>query len=1263
MGAGDSFEIIKNAEQLASTPLRRDALRIAEAGLKSIDTRRLIKNAVRFDKESGALCFDLHTCSTRETRRTFVVGVGKCAVRAAEALEEVLGDALTGGIVLDVEKPAVCTLKKIECLSGTHPLPSDSNIEYTKRIVALLHNLRQDDLVLIVVSGGGSTLLCMPEEGGTCIEEHTIVRALMRSGATIREINTIRKHMSRARGGWLAHHAYPAQVVSLIISDVPGDDISFVASGPTVKDSTTLADADRILEKYHILRVCNMDHCGLIETPKDEKYFANVKNILLASNAVALRAMAEKAHELGYAPRVVTHTLEGEAREVARKVTAELHKTSAHSVLLYGGETTVAVEGSAGTGGRNQELALAALSDIGPEELVVSIASDGRDNTEFAGAIADYDTKRKSKEKNLDAKTYLNGHNATPFFAKTDDLVVTGITASNVSDLMIAMKGNDTIVHMEEPSNKSKAHVLWMHEIGIGDVPLVGGKNASLGEMIQYLVPKGVRVPSGFVVTAEAYRVFLQEAQLDNFIKKELEGLDTSNLKDLAARAKRIRTAIEKAEFSRELNDAIAGAYAEMERMHGANIDVAVRSSATAEDLPGASFAGEHETYLGIRGIRDVLTAVKSAMASLFTDRAISYRVDKGFDHFQVALSVAVQQMVRSDLGASGVMFTLDTESGFKDIVLINSTWGLGELIVQGKVVPDEFLVCKGTIDSAPSPIIAKKLGTKSSKMIYSAARKGIRPVKVVSVPEAERERFALTDEEVVVLARWGIIIEDHYTRVRGKWTPMDIEWARDGKSGELYIVQARPETIHAERDFSRVTEYVRKSEGEVIVQGVSVGSKIATGKARVILNVKDIGKFQKGEVLVTDMTDPDWEPIMKIASAIVTDKGGRTSHAAIVSRELGIPAVVGTERATRAIKTGEMITVDTSGSDGIVYRGALAFETITHDITSIPEPKTHIMMNIGTPDTAFEKSFLPNKGVGLAREEFIIASTIGVHPMALINMKKQKPALQKQIRARTKGWNDKVQFYIDNLAYGIARIGAAFRPHPVIVRFSDFKTNEYRALLGGDIYEPEEENPMIGWRGASRYYDPKFRDAFRLECRAIKKVRDDMGLVNVIPMVPFCRTPEEGIKTLEIMAEEGLVTRFMAGRTHSKGPHVPVYVMCEIPSNILLADEFLEVFDGMSIGSNDLTQLVLGLDRDSGIVSHVANEKNPAVKKMISEIVTKCKEKNKYIGICGQAPSDHPDFALFLVEAGIESMSLTPDTVVKTTVAVAEKEKTAWQK
>lgn len=775
----------------------------------------------------------------------------------------------------------------------------------------------------------------------------------------------------------------------------------------------------------------------------------------------------------------------------------------------------------------------------------------------------------------------------------------------------------------------SAGFIKKLSEVGIKDVGEVGGKNASLGEMIKNLAPKGIRIPGGFVVTAKAYKYFLEKSKIKNqsledFIKETLKDLDTKNISDLAKRGKLIRETIKNTEFPEDLKSAIVEAYAEMEKeysknvdshtkraqtsssakgasvRYGTGVDVAVRSSATAEDLPGASFAGEHETYLNIRGADEVLKAVRAAMASLFTDRAISYRVDKKFDHFKVALSVGVQKMVRSDKGCSGVMFTLDTESGFRDVVLINGSWGLGEMIVQGEVTPDEFLVFKPKINQQQKPIIDKRLGIKNRKMIY-AEPKGVsvKNTKIINTSQKEKETFVLNDDEILKLAKWGVLIEEHYTKKNKRWTPMDMEWAKDGRTGELYIVQARPETIHALRDFTKIKEYVLCPKPHTlnpIVKGASVGNKIATGKARVILDAKNVGQFKAGEILVTDMTDPDWEPIMKIASAIITDKGGRTSHAAIVSRELGIPCIVGSENATRKIKTGQIITVDTTGAEGFVYDGALKFKVIEHDVKKLPKPKTKIMMNIATPETAFEKSFLPNDGVGLAREEFIIAGDIGIHPLMLINFDKLKSEARNskfetnskfkirnsklkqiinEIEKRTIGWEDKKQFYIDKLAYGIAKIGAAFYPKPVILRFSDFKTNEYRTLIGGELYEPSEENPMIGWRGASRYYHPNFKDAFILELKAIKKVREEMGLDNVEVMVPFCRTPEEGRKVVEIIEKNNLKPKIQNLKP------LKIYVMCEIPSNVILADEFLKIFDGMSIGSNDLTQLTVGIDRD----------------------------------------------------------------------------------
>lgn len=796
--------------------------------------------------------------------------------------------------------------------------------------------------------------------------------------------------------------------------------------------------------------------------------------------------------------------------------------------------------------------------------------------------------------------------------------------------------------------------ILWFEEISMDNVAQVGGKNASLGELIRAVEPKGVRIPHGFAVTAAAYYHYLKETGLDTYIEKTLTGLDTKNLKDLAKRGKMVREKMRSTKLPKDLERVISEAYTKMETQYGKETDVAVRSSATAEDLPGASFAGEQETYLNIRGSKDVVRASIWTMASLFTDRAISYRADRGFDHMKVALSVGVQKMVRSDKGASGVMFTVDTESGFKDVVVVNATYGLGEMIVQGHVTPDEYLVSKSRIGAARSPIIWKKLGKNHSKMIYDTGKRDVEQTKIVKTPEADTKRFVLTNDEIITMATWGKTIEEHYSERAKKWTPMDMEWAKDGLTGELFIVQARPETVQAGRDFTKLIEYTVTGKGKELVQGISVGSKVATGTVHVIKSPKQIREFKAGEILVTTMTDPDWEPIMKMASAIVTDKGGRTSHAAIVSRELGLPAIVGSGDATKALKNGTMVTVDTTGSAGIVTAGKANVKIYEHSLGTLPETKTKIMVNIASPEIAFEDSFLPVKGVGLAREEFIIASNIGIHPLAILNLKKQSPKVRAAIEEKTIGWSDPIDYYVDNLAYGIAKIGAAFAPRPVIVRFSDFKTNEYSTLLGGEEYEPKEENPMIGWRGASRYYDPKFKEAFALECKAIKRVREEMMLDNVIPMIPFCRTTHEAEQVLTIMKEHGLVAKSLATGSEKT---TPVYMMCEIPSNILLAEEFLDLVDGMSIGSNDLTQLTLGLDRDSGIVTHISNENDEAVRALISQVIRKCTARGKYIGICGQGPSDLPDFAEFLVKEGIESMSLNPDSVVKTIENIAQVE------
>ena len=800
---------------------------------------------------------------------------------------------------------------------------------------------------------------------------------------------------------------------------------------------------------------------------------------------------------------------------------------------------------------------------------------------------------------------------------------------------------------------KKDGFVKWFSEVGIDDVPVVGGKNAALGEMYSNLVPLGVNVPDGFALTADAYRHFFKQTGLDEKIKQILSDLNTKDIRNLQIRGKKVREAILKKTLPQDLQEVIIESYKKLGEKYGKNNDVAVRSSATAEDLPGASFAGQQETYLNVHGIENVLISTKKCIASLFTDRAISYRADKGFSHFDAALSVGIQCMVRSDLSSSGVAFTIDTETGFDKVVVVTAVYGLGEFIVQGKVIPDEFIIFKPALDNNnKNPIIGKKIGKKNIKLIY--AKDGTKQEKVSL---QEQQKYSLTDEEVVKMAKWCYQIEKYFSKKHNRYQPMDIEWAKDGKTGELFIVQARPETVVSGADKNILREYKLQKTSKILVKGIAVGSKIGAGKVRVLHNAKSINSFQKGEVLVTEITDPDWEPIMKIASAIVTDEGGRTSHAAIVSRELGIPCIVGSENATKVLKNGQGVTVDASGGQvGNVYDGILPFEVKEHHLDKLPKVATKIMVNIGSPDDAFKNYNLPAEGVGLGRLEFIIASYIRLHPNALIDYDKLRkgkktPAitkLLKEIDSLTYQHKDKTQFYVDELALGIAKIGAAFYPKKVVIRFSDFKTNEYRTLVGGEMYEPHEENPMLGWRGASRYYDPKFKTAFGLECKAMKIVREDMGLSNVIPMIPFCRTPEEGKQVLATMKEFGL------DREIDK--ELKIYVMCEIPSNILLADEFLEIFDGMSIGSNDLTQLTLGLDRDSGIVTHIANENNPSVKKLVAQIIHKCKEKNKYIGICGQAPSDYPEFAQFLVEEGIESMSLNPDTIIKIIMALGEK-------
>ncbi|MBN1763357.1 MAG: phosphoenolpyruvate synthase [Methanomicrobia archaeon] len=792
-------------------------------------------------------------------------------------------------------------------------------------------------------------------------------------------------------------------------------------------------------------------------------------------------------------------------------------------------------------------------------------------------------------------------------------------------------------------------YVKWFEEVGTGDVALVGGKNASLGEMIRNLQGKGVSVPSGFAITAEAYKYVIEEAGIREILSETLADLDTHDMENLKTRGRKIREMIRNAPCPEDLKDEIRAAYREMEQRYGENVDVAVRSSATAEDLPTASFAGQQETYLNVTGEDELLEKVMDCFASLFTDRALSYRVDNGFDHLSVYLSVGVQKMVRSDLASAGVMFSIDPESGFRDAVYITGAYGLGENVVQGTVNPDQFYVFKPTLKNDFRPIVEKKLGAKRLKLVYKETG-----TEQKEVTKEEQRKFVLSDDEVLTLGRWACIIEEHYGM------PMDIEWAKDGLTNELFIVQARPETVHSQSDLAGLVTYVLEEKGKLLVQGEAVGKKIGSGEVNIIEDANDINKFRSGQVLVTTMTDPDWQPIMKIAGAIVTNKGGRTCHAAIVSRELGIPCVIGTDNGTEVLKGIKEVTVDCTEGIGRIYEGKLKYRVDTLITKNLPRPCTQIMMNAGVPENAFAQGQIPNDGVGLAREEFIINSYIGIHPLALLDYEELKSQAQgdakitsiiNEIDERSASYADKVQFFIDNLAMGIAKIASGFYPNDVIVRLSDFKTNEYANLVGGYLYEPEESNPMIGWRGASRYYDTKFKPAFGLECEAIKKAREEMGLTNIKVMVPFCRTPEEGRKVIKTMDEFGL-------KQGENG--LEVYVMCEIPSNVILADEFAEVFDGFSIGSNDLTQLTLGLDRDSDLVAHLFDERNEAVKRLVKHVIKVAHEHEpkRKIGICGQAPSDFPEFAEFLVECGIDSMSLNSDAVISTRLNVAEVEK-----
>ncbi|AKB28718.1 Phosphoenolpyruvate synthase [Methanosarcina siciliae T4/M] len=799
------------------------------------------------------------------------------------------------------------------------------------------------------------------------------------------------------------------------------------------------------------------------------------------------------------------------------------------------------------------------------------------------------------------------------------------------------------------PGDKNK-YIRWFEETTIEDVPLVGGKNASLGEMYRELTSKGVRIPNGFSVTSEAYWHMLKAGGILEKLKKIMEGLDTSNVSDLAKRGKAARDLILGAGLPDDLWEEIKVSYDRLCEQYGEDTDVAVRSSATAEDLPTASFAGQQETYLNIRGYPGLRDACIRCFASLFTDRAISYRVTNRFDHFKVALSIGIMKMVRSDLASSGVIFTLDTETGFRDVVFITGAYGLGENVVQGQVNPDEFYVFKPTFREGYKPIIQKKLGSKEIKMIYGRGDSKVL-TRNVEVPEAERLRFCINDEEVLKLARYAIDIEDHYSNKYRESRPMDIEWAKDGITGELFIVQARPETVQSQKSKDVLETYVLEDKSEVLAKGRSVGDKIASGKAHVIPDVSDLPSFRPGEILIADTTTPDWEPVMKTAAAIVTNKGGRTCHAAIVSRELGIPAVVGAGNATEVLETGRKITVSCAeGEDGLVYSGLLPFHKDTMSLKDLKRPETEIMMNLGNPESAFAYSMIPNDGIGLARLEFIITSYIKVHPMALVHPEKVKAQGELQeIEGLTLGYEKKEDYFVDQLARGVGMITAAFYPKPVVVRMSDFKTNEYASLVGGSYFEMDENNPMIGFRGASRYFNERYREGFALECRAMKKVRDEMGLTNLVLMIPFCRTVEEAKKVIAEMEKNEL-------RRGENG--LQVYVMCEIPNNVLLVDEFSEFFDGFSIGSNDLTQLTLGVDRDSELLAAEFDERDTGVMKIMSMAVQGAKRNKKHSGICGQAPSDFPEIAEFLVKEGINSISLNPDSVMKITLKVLETEK-----
>lgn len=788
--------------------------------------------------------------------------------------------------------------------------------------------------------------------------------------------------------------------------------------------------------------------------------------------------------------------------------------------------------------------------------------------------------------------------------------------------------------------------IKFFEDISTKDLKNVGGKNASLGEMIQHLTAKGVLIPSGFAITADAYRLHLEVNNLTKKVESLLQKLNKSDLDQLATVGHEIRELIMNAPLPHDIDLEIQEAYKRLETRYGINCDVAVRSSATAEDLPNASFAGQQETYLNISGAQALVKICPQAFASLFTNRAISYRIDHNFDHMDVALSIGVQKMIRSDLASSGVMFTLDTESGFKDVVFINASYGLGESIVQGAVNPDEFYIHKPTLKLGFAPLLKKRLGSKKTKIIYDTQKL----TQTIAVDEEASQRFSLTDEDALELARQALIIEDHYSVLRNCWSPMDIEWAKDGIDNKLYIVQARPETVHAQNHHNALIEEftIDQKSKKTIIEGKSIGRKIVTGKARLISSITQMKELQHGEILVTDMTDPDWEPIMKVAAGIITNRGGRTCHAAIVSRELGIPAIVGTIKATEVIRDGQEITLDcSSGEVGKVYEGIIDFKRIITDVSGFKKPPVDIMVNVGNPDEAFKIAQIPNDGVGLARLEFII-NTMKIHPMALVHPERVTDEEDKKIIAHlTADYTDKKQYFIDKLAQEAGTIIAAFYPKPVIIRFSDFKSNEYRQLVGGSVFEPLEENPMLGFRGASRYYHEQYQEGFALECAALKKIRDEMGLINAIPMIPFVRTIQEAKEVQTRMAQHGL----------TQGENgLELYMMVELPSNVLLIDEFSRIFDGFSIGSNDLTQMVLGVDRDSSLVSTLFDERNQAVMLMLEKAITGAKRNNKKIGICGQAPSDYPEIARSLMEWGINSLSLNPDSIIKTSLELARK-------